>query len=225
MLLTPFVWISIGLVGLNLSNKFHGHNIMVAKKFVCLFNGNSAQIGDLHLVIDQIVITQATVLECNGETWFKTTRSPKFKNIPWGKLLKVKLPPKIGEVIPISLFEEHYQSLMIFIKQFITCEKQYGVILLYHVQLLMVFLGYKLNMSYFLYKIFSKMAYAYQRELANSSLFHSCLINILVEYEFNHRNDDWESFLAWNNFNLSHTKEPTIQTFPCLLKLKMLTTL
>lgn len=40
---------------------------------------------------------------------------------------------------------------------YITCEDHYGLVFLYHIHLLMVFTGHKLNLSYFLYKSLAKM--------------------------------------------------------------------
>ena len=55
----PFFW------------SFNGHNEEVTRQFVLSFDGDTAQIGDLQLVVDEEFISKATKLPRHGEHWFK----------------------------------------------------------------------------------------------------------------------------------------------------------
>jgi hypothetical protein len=84
--------------------------------------------------------------------------------------------------MPIQLFKTRWHGLLLVIKQFITCEGRYGLVLLFHIQFLMIFQGFKLNLPLYLLKILQKMDKLYQRPNPNpeSILFHHGLIHILV---------------------------------------------
>ena len=68
----------------------------------------------------------------------------------------------------------------------------------------MVFLGFKLNVPFYLHKSLQKMDKLYQRQKINpqSSLFHHGLILILVVSHLSKTGDSWENFLFRNNFTL-----------------------
>jgi hypothetical protein len=53
------------------------------------------------------------------------------------------------------------------LKKFITSEGRYGLVFLYHVHLLMVFIGFKLNVPFYLHMSMQKMAKFYQRKKLN----------------------------------------------------------
>jgi hypothetical protein len=42
---------------------------------------------------------------------------------------------------PIQLFKTCWHGLLLVIKQFVTCEGRYGLVFLFHIWLLMIFLG------------------------------------------------------------------------------------
>jgi hypothetical protein len=66
----------------------------------------------------------------------------------------------------------------------------------------MVFLGFGLNMSFYLLKSLQKMAKFYQRQNLNaqSSLFHHDLIQILVISQLYKVWDSWQDFVGRNGF-------------------------
>jgi hypothetical protein len=68
----------------------------------------------------------------------------------------------------------------------------------------MVFLGFKLNMPFYLFMSLQKMSKLYQRQRLNplSSLFHHGLIQILLLSHLAKIGDTWEDFLCRNNFTL-----------------------
>jgi hypothetical protein len=70
--------------------------------------------------------------------------------------------------------------------------------------LLMVFLGFNLNMPFYLLRSLQKMAKFYQRQNLNaqSSLFHHGLIRILVISHLSKVGDSWQNFVYRNGFSL-----------------------
>jgi hypothetical protein len=86
------------------------------------------------------------------------------------------------------------------IKQFITCEGRYGFVFLYHLRLLMVFMGFELNVPHYLHRSLFKMAKRYKRSQADTNLFHFGLIKMIAVYELGLRRDSWVDFLSRNSF-------------------------
>jgi len=63
----------------------------------------------------------------------------------------------------ITLLKPRWHVLLLIFKQFITCEGRYGLVFLYHIRLLMIFLGFNLNMPFYLFMSLHKMSKCYQR--------------------------------------------------------------
>jgi hypothetical protein len=84
----------------------------------------------------------------------------------------------------------------------VTCEGRYGLVFYFHIRFLMVFLGFRLNMPFYLLRSLSKMAKFYQRKIGNpeANLFHHGLIRILIEYQLVQIGDTWDAFVIRNNF-------------------------
>jgi hypothetical protein len=98
------------------------------------------------------------------------------------------------------MLKQCWHELLMIIKQFITCEGRYGFVFLHHLRLLMVFMGFELNMPYYLHRILFKMSKKYKRNQADSSLFHYGLVKMFVVYHLGLHRDCWNDFLARNNF-------------------------
>jgi hypothetical protein len=111
------------------------------------------------------------------------------------------------KVTPIVLFKPRWHGLLLILKQFVTCEGRYKLVFLYHVHLLMVFLGFGLNISFYLLESLQEMAKFYQRKKLNaqSSLFHHNLIQILVISRLSKVGDSWKDFIDINGFSLLET--------------------
>jgi hypothetical protein len=90
--------------------------------------------------------------------------------------------------------------MLAIIKQSITCEGRYGLVFLYHLWLLMSFIDFPLNMPHFLLRSLYKMDKRFKRENADSSLFHHCLIKIVIVHHLRLSGDYWEAFLLRNGF-------------------------
>jgi hypothetical protein len=68
----------------------------------------------------------------------------------------------------------------------------------------MVFMGYQLNMPYYLHRILFKMSKKYKRNQDDSSLFHYGLVKLIVVCHLGLRGDCWRNFLAQNDFEDSN---------------------
>jgi hypothetical protein len=64
----------------------------------------------------------------------------------------------------------------------------------------MVFMGYQLNMPYYLHRSLFKMSKKYKRNQADNSLFHYGLVKIIVDSHLSLRGDYWRNFMAQNDF-------------------------
>jgi hypothetical protein len=102
------------------------------------------------------------------------------------------------------MLKPRWYDLLMIIKQFITCEGRYGFIFLFHLRLLMVFMGFELSMPHYLHRSLFKMAKKYKHSQADTSLFHLGLIKMIVVYELGLCRDCWDDFLSRNGFEESN---------------------
>jgi len=100
--------------------------------------------------------------------------------------------------IPITLLKHRWHDLILILKQFIMCEGRYGFVFLYHIRLLMLFLGFKLNMTFYFLMSQYKMSKRYKRQNLNplSSLFRHELKRIMLVSHLSQIGHTWESFLS-----------------------------
>jgi hypothetical protein len=91
--------------------------------------------------------------------------------------------------LPAKMLKPRWYDLLKIIKKFITCEGRYGFVFLFHLRLLMVFMGFELSMPHYLHRSLFKMAKKYKRSQADTSLFHVGLIKMLVVCELGVRRD------------------------------------
>jgi hypothetical protein len=159
--------------------KFEGYNLSVAQAFAQTFDGFRAKVGDVQLEITEDFISRVTGLPLKGEKWFKNA---KMEDVPWSLFMVSRKSTCCPKGIPISFLKPRWHSLILILKQFITCEGRYGLVFLYHIRLLMLFIGFELNMSFYLLMSLYKMSKCYKRQSMNSlsSLFHHGLIKILL---------------------------------------------
>jgi hypothetical protein len=188
--LEQFGWLSF-------IRKFDGFNMIVARQFALSFDGGRAKVGDLQLEITEQSISSATGLPVIGEKWSKNYR---VKDVPWTLLFRSRNVKSCGRGLPAKMLKPRWYDLLMILKQFITCEGRYGFVFLFHLRLLMVFMGFELNMPYYLHRSIFKMAKRYKRNQADTSLFHVGLIKILVVSELGLRRDSWQNFLNRNGF-------------------------
>jgi hypothetical protein len=102
--------------------------------------------------------------------------------------------------IPISFLKVRWHGLLSVLKQFVTCEGHYGLVFLYNIWFLMKFIGFHLNVSFYLLRILYKMSKRYKRQSLDSSLFHHNLIKIMLAHHLKTIGDCYDGFLASNGF-------------------------
>jgi hypothetical protein len=115
--------------------------------------------------------------------------------------------------MPISLLKQQWHDLLIIVKQFMTCEGQYGIVFLYHLRLLMNFMGYPLNMPFYFQRSLYKMSKRFKREKVDNSLFHHGLIRLIIVHYLSLHGDSWQVFITRNDFddtNLVQVNKPVV---------------
>jgi hypothetical protein len=192
--LEEFGWLSF-------IRKFDGFNIPVARQFALSFDGFRAKVGDLHIEVTEHSLSLATGLPVKGEKWSKSYR---VKDVPWTLLFRSRTVNSCNRGLPAKMLKPHWYDLLMILKQFIACEGRYGFVFLFHLRLLMVFMGFELSMPHYLHRSLFKMAKKYKRNQADTSLFNVGLIKMLVVSELGLRRDSWHNFLNRNGFEESN---------------------
>jgi hypothetical protein len=195
--------------------KFEGFNLCVARQFALTFDGYRAKVGDIQLEIDEQFISLSMGLSATGQRWSKNC---KVEEVPWTLLFQSCKITSCDKGLPVTMLKQRWHDLLMIIKQFITCEGWYGFVFLHHLRLLMVFMGYQLNMPYYLHRILFKMSNKYKRNKADSSLFHYGLIRLIVVYHLSLHGDCWSNFIARNDFDDSN---PTQVAKPVVNEVKV----
>jgi hypothetical protein len=148
-------------------------------------------------------LSEATGLPLSSQKWFKNL---KIDELPWSIFMTSRKIECYDKGILVSLLKVRWNGLLSVLKQFITYEGRYGMVFLYHVQLLMHSIGFHLNMPFYLLRSLYKMSKIYKKKILDSSLFHHGLIKILLVYRLETLGDDWDRFLSRNSF---YTMIPT----------------
>jgi hypothetical protein len=181
--------------------KFDGYNPSVARQFALTFDGCRAKVGDVKLEINEQFLSLATGLPITGKIWSKNC---KVEDVPWTLLFQSLRVSSCDKGLPANMLKQRWHDLLMITKQFITCEGRYGFVFLYHLRLLMVFMGYEINMPYYLHRSLFKMSKRYKQNQADSSLFHFGLIKMIVVCHLGLHRDRWNDFLVHNNFDDSN---------------------
>jgi hypothetical protein len=181
--------------------KFDGYNLTVARQFALSFDGCRAKVGDVQLEITEQFLSLATSLPVKGQKWSK---SYKVDNVPWTLLFRSRTVSSCDRGLPAKMLKPRWYDLLMIIKQFVTCEGRYGFVFLFHLRLLMVFMGFELSLPHYLHRSLFKMAKRYKRSQADTSLFHVGLIKMILVHELGLRRDSWHEFLSRNGFEESN---------------------
>lgn len=174
-----------------------GFNICVAQQFALTFDGCRDKICDIQLELNEEFLSSATGLVASGERCFKNS---KVDEVPWPLLFVSRNFASCDKGMPISTLKPRWHDLLVIVKQFVTCEGQYGMVFLYHLRLLMNFMGYPLNMPHYFLPSLYKMSKRFKRKKADSSLFHHSLINLIVVHHLSLHGNNWQAFLSRNGF-------------------------
>jgi hypothetical protein len=177
--------------------RFEGFNLAVARQFAMTFDGCRAKVGDIQLEIDENFISSATGLPATGHRWFKNC---KVEEVPWTLLFLSRKVTSCDRGMPISALKPRWHDTLMVVKQFVTCEGRYGLVFLYHLRLLMNFMGYPLNMPFYFQRSLYKMSKRFKRQKADNSLFHHGLIKLIIVYHLSLHGDSWRAFIARNGF-------------------------
>ena len=116
--------------------------------------------------------------------------------------------------MPISFLKPRRHDLLVVVKKFITCEDRFRLVFLYHLRLLMSFIGFPLNMYYYLLKSPYKMGKRFRKHRSDLSLFHHGLIKIILMHQLQSQNDCWDSFIIRNGFGnpeLGEVDKPCVE--------------
>jgi hypothetical protein len=195
--------------------RFDGFNLCVARQFAMTFDGCRAKVGDIQLEIDEQFISLATSLPVTGQRWSKNC---KVKEVPWTLLFQSRKITSCDKGMPVTMLKQRWHDLFMIIKQFFTCEGRYELVFLHYLRLLMVFMGYQLNMPYYLHRILFKMSKKYKINQADSSLFHYGLVKLIVVCHLSLHGDCWSNFFAQNRFEDSN---PTQVDKPVVSEVKI----
>jgi hypothetical protein len=177
--------------------KFDGYNPSMARHFALTFDGCRAKVGDVQLEIDEKFLSLATGLPVVGQRWSKNC---KVEDVPWTLLFQSRKVSSCDKGLLANMLKQCWHDLFMVIKQFITCKGRYGFVFLYHLRLLMVFMGYELNMPHYLHRSLFKMSKRFKRNQSDTSLFHFGLIKMIVVCKLGLHRDCWEDFLKRNDF-------------------------
>jgi hypothetical protein len=140
--------------------KFEGYNIQVAKYFAQTFDDFRANIGDIQLELIEDFMSKAIGLPLKCERWFKNA---KLEDVPWILFMASCETTCYTKGIPIALSKPRWHSLLLILNQFVTSEGRYGIIFLYHICLLMNFIGFELDMPFNLLMSLYKMSKRYKQ--------------------------------------------------------------
>jgi hypothetical protein len=190
--------------------KFQGFNLQVAQEFALTFDGCREKIGDVQLEVTEEFLSQATGLPAVGQKWFKNA---KVEEVPWTLLFTSRKITSCDRGMPISFLKPRWHDLLAVVKQFITCEGRFRLVFLYHLCLLMSFIGFPLNMPYYLLRSLYKMGKRFRKQRSDSSLFHHGLIKIILMHQLQSQNDCWDAFITRNGFGnheLGQVDKPVI---------------
>jgi hypothetical protein len=190
--------------------KFKGFNLRVAQEFALNFDGCREKIGDVQLEVTEEFLSQAMGLPAVGQKWFKNA---KVEEVPWTLMFTSRKITSCDRGMPVSSLKPRWHDLLAIVKQFITCEGRFRLVFLYHLRLLMIFIGFSLNMPYFLLRSLYKMGKRFRKQRSDSSLFHHGLIKIILVHQLQSQNDCWDSFIIRNGFGdheLGQVDKPVI---------------
>ena len=82
----------------------------------------------------------------------------------------------------------------------------------------MHFIGFHVNVLFYLLRSMYKMLKRYKKHNRDSSLFHHGLIKLLLVHRLKTLDDDWNEFLAWNGFVTKNLVETPVMDKPMIEK-------
>ena len=114
----------------------------------------------MQLEVTEEFLSQAKGLPAVGQKWFKNV---KVEEVPWTLLFTSRKITSYDRGMPISFLKPRWHDLLTVVKQFITCEGRFKLVFLYHLCFLMSFIGFPLNMPYYLLISLYKMGKRFRK--------------------------------------------------------------
>ena len=163
---------------------------------------DQTQVGEIIVPVTQEYLSKALDLPMLGEKYHKGLH---FKEKAWTFFLeknrKVTFDRTKG--IPREWFNEPWGELVLVIQKFLTCDRGYSTVHLYHIRLLQHIKGeVRINLPYFLCKSLVKMIETVKQEQRPKAaqVYHQGLIRILVEHQVRSQGLEWKEFMHKNHF-------------------------
>ena len=159
---------------------------------------NVAQIGGFKFIIDEDKIAKVTNHPRIGERCFKGGKVDK----KWCRSLLLPLPAnaklKIG--VSVKFLKPKCWAYYEILVKYVSCDGRLSHLHYYHLRLLLVLKGCKLNLPFYLLQSLKKMAHSVQSTIGNPdrSLFHHSLIKILIQHQLSLSYRSWDEFLVEN---------------------------
>jgi hypothetical protein len=179
----------------------NGCHQSTVEAFAKTFDGNTACVGSLKIIVDEVAITATTSLPRSGQSRFKTTAT---KNLNFKAYLKEEFRNNAWKKsMSVSHLEDEWQDLFKGIQLYITSEGRYNKLMLYHFNLLDHFTGKTLlNLPFFLHKSLTKVCKKIRDEpLSMKNTFcHFGLIKLIILEELRQKGRTWQHFLFWEGF-------------------------
>ena len=100
-------------------------------------------------------------------------------------------------------FLKEWRPVLDLIHRYITCEGRLSSAYVYHLRLMAVFIGFPINLPYYLLHSLFKMSNAIKKgpKHVSHSLFHHGLVCMLIENELMKSGRSWEQFIESNSFS------------------------
>jgi hypothetical protein len=194
---------------INFCQKMQRGHPEVAREFSLNFDGTKTKVGTLEFEVSELSISATTEIPNTGERWFKAMTL----NVAFSKeFLKPEYQgDNLSKGVPRNHMLEGFDKMLKVIQRYFTCEGRFNMIYQYHIRLLLHFTGKDaMNLPFYLFRSIGKMSDRVQAKskAVDTSVFHSCLIKMLVMEELRKKNMDWEAFITSSHFQLNVSPTP-----------------
>ena len=159
-------------------SKFSDSNPEGTRVFALSLVDFQAEVGDLHFRVDERSVAVATGLSLTGERWFKYK---KMDITEWRQLLKnpgQEVSFRSG--VARKYFKKEWHHVLNLIHRYLTCEGRLSSVYVYHFRIMSAFIGFPLNLPYYLLQSLFKMSASIKKGPKNvsHSLFHHGLVHM-----------------------------------------------
>ena len=181
--------------------RFSDSNPEVTRVFALSLVNYQAEVGDLCFRVDERSVANATGLPLSGQKWFKYQR---MEITEWRSLLKNPTQDvSFRTGVARKYFLKDWRPVLDLIHRYLTCEGRLSSTYVYHLRLMAAFIGFPINLPYYLLHSLFKMSNAIKKgpKHVSHSLFHHGLVRMLIENELMKSGRSWEQFIEANGFS------------------------